>query len=944
VDTSEDLTAESRVSTDPDGKLLLVKSVLRVLPGCACKETTGQYSAAVKPGWRPLAFLEELWDVIRFGKSWQSGLIAMRNPGRPCKEELRIVPVPDSNDDIASHSACNWDATGRIWAMRALAESEARFLKFFEENGAVMFLADPAVGTIVAANKAASSYYGYAREALAGMPMSQINILEQVDVVFEQEQAVREERNFFNSLHRLSCGQQRSVEVYSAPVEVEGRPLLLSIVHDVTARKRTERELRDSEERYRSTFEQAAIGIAHTSFEGIFLRCNARFAEIIGYPIEEVSGLTFQQITAPEDLASSTGALRQMLNGTASTSILTKRYFRKDGSLTWVRITVSMQCDAEGRALHSIALVEDINAQRDAEEGLVRADKAREASEERYRTAFQTSLDAIAINRVIDGLYLEVNHSFVDTMGYARKELIGQTSLQLGIWADLRDRQNLIEIAQKHSTCRDLEVQLRRKNGEVFWGMMSVSLITLEGVPCLLSVLKDLSVAKIAEQEIEKLAFYDTLTGLPNRRMLFDRLRPTLLTSARKASKRALLFIDLDDFKTLNDTLGHHTGDLLLQELSLRLKTCLREADTVARTGGDEFAVLLENLGDTSDDAKVKAKGVADKILAIVGRPYQIAGHACQLTSSIGIAMFGSNLESANSAFQQADIALYKAKASGRNSIHFFSPALQTAVNARATMEEGLRQAIVEKQFLLYYQPQIDRGHLIGAEALLRWEHPKLGIVAPGEFISLAEETGLILPLGNWVLETACMQIAKWANREETSPITVAVNISAQQFRQADFVEQVLAALNTTGANPRNLKLELTESVLVQNVEDVILKMTRLRRHGVKFSVDDFGTGYSSLTYLNRLPLDQLKIDRSFVREILLNSTSGAIAQTIISLSAAMGLSVIAEGVETEEQREFLARMGCHAFQGYLFSRPLPLQEFQQRLPSFVDKAGAIPQ
>lgn len=939
LDPTGDPIADRTVSANPDHKIQRVKSVFAAQPGFASSGAAGPFSRIVKSGRRRLGFLEDLWTVIRSGEIWNGGLIGRQRDRRSWKKDRRAAPVGDSNGEVANRFACKWDETKRICAMRAFAASDGRFFRFFEENGTVMFLADPGDGTIVAANEAASSYYGYAREVLSGMRINQISTRAECGNSFEQEQVDLEKRNF---IHRLSTGEHRSVEVYTAIVDVEGQLLDLSMVHDVTDRKRTERELRDSEERYRSTFEQAAIGIAHTSFEGMFIKCNARFAEIIGYPMEEVRGLTFQQITLPDDLAKSTRALSQMLNGMSDSAVLTKRYRRKDGSLTWVRVTVSRQCDAEGRALHSIALVEDINAQTVAEERLVRADKARETSEERYCTAFQTSLDAIAINRLNDGMYLEVNHAFVDTLGYERNELIGRTSKDLGIWVDYRDRLNLKEMMRQRSTCRDLEVHFKRKNGEVFCGLMSVSVIELEGDRCLLSVLRDISGAKLAEQRIEKLAFYDTLTGLPNRRMLFDRLRPTLDSRAPKGSKRALLFLDLDDFKTLNDTLGHRTGDLLLQEFALRLTTCLHDADTVSRAGGDEFVVLLENLGETSDGAAVKAKRVAEKILARVGQPYQIADHTCRLTSSVGITIFGNNQEGASDAFQQADIALYTAKAAGRNSIHFFAPAQQTAINARAKMEEDLRQAIVEKQFLLYYQPQIDQGRLIGAEALLRWKHPKLGLVPPGDFIPVAEETGLILPLGSWVLEAACMQIAEWANREETALITVAVNISAKQFRQADFVDQVLMALKVAGANPGNLKLELTESVLVQNIEDVILKMTNLKRLGVSFSVDDFGTGYSSLTYLNRLPLDQLKIDRSFVSDILMNAGSGAIAQTIISLGTAMGFSVIAEGVETEEQRACLARLGCHSIQGYLVGRPLPLDEFQLLLPSLIENAAAI--
>jgi len=459
---------------------------------------------------------------------------------------------------------------------------------------------------------------------------------------------------------------------------------------------------------------------------------------------------------------------------------------------------------------------------------------------------------------------------------------------------------------------------------------MSTSVVEIDGVECALAIARDISHAKAAEDEIRSLAFYDPLTGLPNRRLLLERLRLSLAASNREGRMRALLFVDLDNFKTLNDTLGHQMGDLLLQEAARRLSTCVRDSDTVGRLGGDEFVLMLENLSEIPEEAAAQAKVVAEKIIATIKQPYQLDGRTCRSSASIGISVFGDRKESSSEVLQQADIAMYQAKAAGRNTLRFFAPALQAAVNARAALEEDLRQAIRNREFELYYQPQIDRNRLIGAEVLIRWRNPKVGILAPGEFIALAEETGLILPIGKWVLETACRQIAAWSQSRQSAHLSIAVNISARQFRQADFVEQVLEALKNTGANAKRLKLELTESMLLENVEDVIGKMTELKSHGIRFSLDDFGTGYSSLAYLKRLPLDQLKIDRSFIRDILSDESSAAIAQTIISLSRAMGLPVIAEGVETEEQRDFLNRLGCHAFQGFLFSAPIPLDEFER--------------
>jgi len=487
-----------------------------------------------------------------------------------------------------------------------------------------------------------------------------------------------------------------------------------------------------------------------------------------------------------------------------------------------------------------------------------------------------------------------------------------------------------------------MEARFRTKTDEIIWGQMSASVVEVDGTPCVLSITRDITQARTAEEEIRNLAFYDPLTALPNRRLLLERLRQRAVADDSNEGSQALLFIDLDNFKILNDTLGHRTGDLLLREVAQRIVASVRETDTVGRLGGDEFLVILEGLSAASAEAAIQAEAAGQKILASLGQPCLIGSRERLSSASIGIALFGNQKSTTDEILQQADIALHQAKAAGRNTIRFFSPALLSAVNARAEMENDLRQAIKADQFILHYQPLVVRGRLTGAEALIRWRHPSRGIVQPNDFITLAEETGLILPLGEWMLKSACARIASWASREQTAHLSVAVNISAMQFRQPDFVKQVLTTLERSGANPKNLNMELTESMLVENIEEIIARMTELKSHGLSFSLDDFGTGYSSLAYLKRLPLDSLKIDRAFVRDILVDATSGAIAQTVISLGRAMGLSVVAEGVETEEQRSFLAALGCNAFQGYLFSRPLPPEEFEVFLQNFVESYAPL--
>jgi diguanylate cyclase (GGDEF)-like protein len=471
------------------------------------------------------------------------------------------------------------------------------------------------------------------------------------------------------------------------------------------------------------------------------------------------------------------------------------------------------------------------------------------------------------------------------------------------------------------------EIWNRRKNGEIYPEWLTITAVKNESgaITHHVAAFSDITQRKAAEEEIKHLAFYDPLTRLPNRRLLLDRLHQALAAGARSRRYGALLFIDLDNFKNLNDTLGHDMGDRLLQQVSLRLEECVREEDTVARLGGDEFVVMLEDLSEQTEEAATQAEAVGEKIIASLNRTYPLGEQAHHSTPSIGVTLFLGREAAIDDLLKRADLAMYRAKAAGRNTLRFFDPEMQAAVTAHSALETDLREALRSDQFVLHYQPQVDdTGRMIGAEALVRWQHPQRGLVAPDEFIPLAEETGLILPLGDWVLRTACTHLAAWSTHLETAGLVLAVNVSARQFRQNDFVAQVLGALAAAGADPQRLELELTESLLLDDVENTIAKMNALKAEGVSFSLDDFGTGYSSLAYLKRLPLNQLKIDRSFVRDITTDSNDAVIARTIVALGQSLGLTVIAEGVETEAQREFLVANNCHAFQGYLFGRPEP--------------------
>jgi diguanylate cyclase (GGDEF)-like protein len=391
-----------------------------------------------------------------------------------------------------------------------------------------------------------------------------------------------------------------------------------------------------------------------------------------------------------------------------------------------------------------------------------------------------------------------------------------------------------------------------------------------------------------------------------------------------------LILIDLDHFKTLNDTQGHAVGDLLLRQVATRLVTCVRDGDTVARLGGDEFVIMLKDLDTKLDDAATQAQVVGEKVINVLSRPYELAGHVYHSTPSLGITLFDGQKNSIDDLLKQADLAMYQAKAGGRSTMRFFSSEMQTVMLHRIALEADIRKGLVRREFALYFQPQVDvDSHVVGAEALLRWNHPLDGVVTPSGFIGLAEDTGLIRPLGLWVLEEGCHQLERWANDSARSHLTLAINVSAHQFNDARFVDQLLDVLARTGANPNRLKLELTESMLVSNVDEVAAKMFALKARGVGFSLDDFGTGYSSLSYLKRLPLDQLKIDQGFVRDILVDPNDAAIAKMVLALAKSMGLAVIAEGVETQAQREYLYRIGCRAYQGYLYGHPMTIADFE---------------
>jgi diguanylate cyclase (GGDEF)-like protein/PAS domain S-box-containing protein len=561
-------------------------------------------------------------------------------------------------------------------------------------------------------------------------------------------------------------------------------------------------------------------------------------------------------------------------------------------------------------------------------------------------TAFESQEGMTITN--IHGVILRVNQAFTQITGYTAAEVVGKNPRILNsgrqspsYYADMWER-------IRRTGSWQGEIWNRRKNGESYPEWLSITAVKGSSgqVTNYVGTFTDMTERKAAADKIENLAYYDHLTQLPNRRLMLDRLGQAVENVIRRKRQGAVMMIDLDNFKTINDSKGHAVGDILLIQVAVRLQSGIRAGDTVARFGGDEFVIILQDLAEGSSGA-VQAEGVGENILANLAKVYRLDApaneqdspvHSHFCTSSIGITLFGDRSVSVDELILRADTAMYQAKTAGRNTLRFFDPEMQAAVKARAALEVDFRQALDEEQFRLYYQAQVNfQGKVIGAEALVRWVHPLRGLIPPGEFIPLAEETGLILSLGLWVLNTACKQLASWSTQPDKQHLTLAVNVSARQFALPDFVAIVNAKLDSSGAPPHKLKLELTESLLVENPTEVIDKMIALKSRGVSFSMDDFGTGYSSLSYLKRMPIDQLKIDQSFVREITHDPNDEAIAKTIVSLGQNLGISVIAEGVETVEQSRVLADLGCMVYQGYLYNRPQDLDGFESYILSCRD-------
>ena len=678
--------------------------------------------------------------------------------------------------------------------------------------------------------------------------------------------------------------------------------------------------LKGADEFYRTLIENMSEGALTLNADGIIIYANGQVAELLKVPLEKVIGSTINAWIAPndllafEDLVSRNGEKnnRQELHLVASDGSLVPISFS-----TSYPILVGMK---DSICLLATDLTEINTYKRNEQELSIAA------------IAFNSYAGIVVAdsNRKI----IRANDAYTKITGYTFDEIKGTELNVLGSDGQDVDSYNSILEAINQSGLWEGEVWSKRKSGEAFLTFVTINAVKDKNgsITHYVAASHDITQSNAAKEKIQNLAFYDQLTQLPNRRLLLDRLKVAKITSQRNGQEGAIFFLDLDHFKKVNDSLGHEMGDLLLQQVAKRLTSCVRESDTVARFGGDEFVLMLEGLGEYPIVAAARAEVIARKIIEELSRNYQLSTHEYHITPSIGITLFNQHQADIEALLGEADIAMYQAKQEGRNTLRFFSREMQDAINTKIAVEKDLRKALDEQQFQLYYQIQVDSNlHPFGAEALIRWVHPDRGLVCPIQFIALAEELGLIDAIGLWVLETACAQLRLWQGDVLTRDLELSINVSAKQFRQPNFTEQVKGIVDRQGINPKLLKLEITESILFENIDAAIDCMNKLKEYGIQFALDDFGTGYSSLQYLNRLPLSQLKIDQSFIGNIL-KGRNLTIVKTIISMSKTLDMGVIAEGVETDEQQQILQNNGCFYYQGYLFSKPVPIDQFETLL------------
>jgi diguanylate cyclase (GGDEF)-like protein/PAS domain S-box-containing protein len=892
------------------GELKATETTLHDLSLLVPEEEQDAVNAAIRNAIKGIG--SSSYQVIHRVKKPDGDYIWVRSEGH--------VTERDGHGRALRMSGINRNITERKKAEDALRESEEKLRGMFEMSPLGIALTDMQ-GRYIEFNSAFEKICGYSRDELNNLDYWTLTPKK-----YEKDEAQQldslQGTGYYGPYEKEYIRKDgKLIPIQLNGMLINGRneqKYIWSLVEDISGRKLTEAALRESEARFRLMFEQhSAVMVLIAPETGEIVDANTAAFQFYGYLKSQLIGMNVCMIVR-ECSKNLKDARNQVLEGE-------KKSFEFEHQLASGEVrTVEVHTTPmtfNGKSL-LFSIIHDISERKLVERELGIA-----------ATAFE-SREGILVTDIL-GQILRVNAAFTQITGYTAEEVIGKNPRLLnsghqnaefytGMWAQIHSQ-----------GVWEGEIINRRKNGEEYPEYLSITAVkdAAGNVRNYVATFADISARKTAEEAIRNLAFYDTLTGLPNRRLLLDRLLHALSGSARSGQQGALMFIDMDNFKNINDTLGHDIGDILLKEVASRLTFSVREGDTVARLGGDEFVVMLENLGDNQRDAAMQARKVGEKLLATLGLPYQLLQHERLSSASIGVTLFNAHQDTQEELLKRADIAMYQSKKAGRNTLHFFDPQMQEIIDNREALERGMLEAIEKQQFQLYYQIQMDSdARPLGAEVLIRWLHPVRGMITPAEFLPLAEETKLILPLGRWLLETVCAQLYVWKPHPIARNLVLSINISPLQFRQADFIPHVQATLQHYGINPALLKLELTESLLHDDVEASISTMKALNEMGLQFSLDDFGTGYSSLRYLKQLPLAQLKIDQVFVGDIVSNPSDRAIVSTIIAMAKSLNLQVIAEGVEVEEQRVLLEEMGCRHYQGYLFGKPLPIKEFELTL------------
>ncbi len=809
---------------------------------------------------------------------------------------------------------------------RALSAATKKLTKMLESVVEGVMTLD-ATGRVTNVNAAVCRLLGMKREQLVGeltgvVRNGQDEVLKVVRRLLSEGGQLTVEREFAHP-----DGRTLTFEVIAtALIELDEVMVLL---YDVTERQqavRKEQAAREAFERQAGRFTaltQATLdGFWSAGPDGIVREVNDALCTMLGWSREEIVGQHLSCLT-PADAREDAERWRTRLlrlRHVRTDSVLGRR----DGSKVPVALTawVDPQDGAYLCLAHDVTALHVMQEQKQALLG------QREAQAKKFEALTNASLDGfIMVDR--DSVILEVNDEYLKLGGWSRHALRGAPIAV--VMASTEEFLRETNTAMLETPQVRFETQHRRADGTLF--PVDVSAVAMQSTGHCLLFVRDTTERKAHEESSRHAAHYDMLTDLPNRRMLIDSYRKTSALTARRQEHGALVYLDLDNFKFLNDARGHDVGDEVLREVAKRLRMCVRDCDTVARVGGDEFALVLGELSGDVHVAAGQASVVAERVCRSLAKPYVMKDYVHTGGCSVGVALFRDEQDELDSVMKYADSAMYLAKKSGRNQVRFFDTAMQARLTARSGQARELSDALAREQFLLHYQVQVGADHRpCGAEALVRWLHPDRGLLAPCEFIPLAEETGFILLLDDWVLHTACVQLRAWQDHDDTKDLPLSVNVSAKAFNQADFEQRVLHALQATGAPPHLLKLELTETIALKNVEQTVTKMTSLQKHGVKFSMDDFGTGYASLTNLRQLPFDQLKIDQAFVRGLPHEPMNVAIVESILAMSRGLGIEVVAEGIETADELDALRSRGCIKYQGYLFSRPIHHKDYESLL------------